>query len=391
MSEKIKVIHSSPVWLPQTQTWMYNQVKYLPDDIDTHIVCEQTENLDQFEVPNIHLLPQSSLIARFGASGIKGTKALSRIFWAYQMVHKIKPDIVHSHFGTVAWFNALFLQFTKTKHIVTFYGLDVNMVPKQYPKWLRRYHFLFKSADQFLCEGPHMIKQLIAMGCPKEKIKLQHLGIEVDKIAYCPRHWQVGEPLRVLVAASFREKKGIPYALEALAKLQHIVPLEITIIGDATPEPRCQNEKQRILSILEESGLRAKTKLLGYQPHPVLFEEAYKNHIFISPSVTAADGDTEGGAPVSLIEMMATGMPVISTTHCDIPEVVQYGVEDWLVAERDIDELVNKLKWLIENTKEWNIMLDKGRKHIEKNYDVEVQVQRLEEIYDKVLIQGVKA
>ncbi len=334
-------------------------------------------------MPNIHVLPPASFIARFGNSGLKGTKTLSGLFWLYQMIRKIRPDIVHSHFGTTAWFNSLLLRFTSVKHVVTFYGLDVNMIPKQQPKWIGRYHSLFKSADLFLCEGPHMIKQLIAMGCPKEKVKLQHLGIEVDKIAYHPRHWHNDEPLRILIAASFREKKGIPYALKALAELQQLVSLEITIIGDATPEPRSQSEKQKILTILEDSGLKEKTTLLGYQPYAVLFEEAYKNHIFISPSVTAADGDTEGGAPVSIIEMMATGMPVVSTTHCDIPEEVQYGIKDWLVPERNVTGLVNKLKWLIENANDWRTMLDIGRAHIEKEYDAKKQEQRLGEIYNK--------
>jgi len=75
--------------------------------------------------------------------------------------------------------------------------------------------------------------------------------------------------------------------------------------------------------------------MLGFQPHAILFEEAYKNHIFLSPSVTALDGDTEGGAPVTIIEMAATGMPIISTKHCDIPEVIKDGVTGFLANERD--------------------------------------------------------
>ncbi len=168
-------------------------------------------------------------------------------------------------------------------------------------------------------------------------------------------------------------------------KCKDTTPRGLHIIGDATPEPRSQNEKQKILKILEETGLREKTTLLGYQPYSVLFEQTYKNHIFISPSVTATDGDTEGGAPVSLIEMMATGMPVLSTTHCDIPEVVQCGIKDWLVPERDVDGLVEKLMWLINHTKEWGEMLDIGRKHVEKEYNARKQGKRLGDMYEEVI------
>ena len=380
----IKVIHSTPVWLPQTMTWLCNQVQYLPDDIESHIVCEKTENLDQFGVPNINSLPELSLLSRFGESGLKGAKPLSRMFWLWRMCRRIKPEIVHSHFGNVGWFDSFVVRLTGARHVVTFYGLDVNMVPKQDPRWLGRYKSIFESADLFLCEGPHMAKCIKKLGCPPDKVKVQHLGVEVDRILYRPRRWQHGVPLLVLIAATFREKKGIPYALEALAELQHIVSLDITIIGDSTPEPRSQNEKQKIHTILENSSLKAKTKLLGYQPYSIFLEEAYKNHIFISPSVTAADGDTEGGAPVSLIEMMATGMPVVSTIHCDIPDVVQYGMDDWLVAERDVDALVNKLRWLIRNPQKWHSMLDKGRRHVENQYDAKKQGVRLNRMYKGV-------
>ena len=129
-------------------------------------------------------------------------------------------------------------------------------------------------------------------------------------------------------------------------------------------------------------------KMLGFQPFSVLFDEAYKHHIFLSPSVTSSDGDTEGGAPVSLIEMMATGMPVVSTSHCDIPEVVQYGFDDWLVAERNVDGLVKRLRWLINHPNEWNDLLINGRKHVELEFSAIQQGKRLAEIYYELISHG---
>jgi colanic acid/amylovoran biosynthesis glycosyltransferase len=114
------------------------------------------------------------------------------------------------------------------------------------------------------------------------------------------------------------------------------VQLEITIIGDANDERRSQIEKERILAVIEAHHLQRKTRMLGYQPHAVLFEEAYKHHIFLSPSITSSDGDTEGGVPVTLIEMAATGMPIVSTEHCDIGEVLETEVSGLLAPERDV-------------------------------------------------------
>ena len=98
------------------------------------------------------------------------------------------------------------------------------------------------------------------------------------------------------------------------------------------------------MAMIEKYNLRSKVRLLGYQPFSVMLEEAYGHHIFLSPSVTASDGDTEGGAPVGIIEMTASGMPVISTTHCDIPEVIQNGVTGLLAEERDVEGLIDNVR-----------------------------------------------
>ena len=383
----IKVIQSANVWLPQTETWMHNQTKYLPEDVESHIVCGKIKNLDQFYLPNIHVIPAKSLLYRYACSRLKGAKQLARLLWLWMIYWKIKPDIVHSHFGDVGWLDSFVVRLTKTKHVVTFYGVDVNMFPKQDPRWIERYNSLFKSADLFLCEGPHMVQCLINMGCPKNKVKVQHLGVEVGKTPFKPRKWQPGEPLRVLIAASFREKKGIPYALEALGKLQKDVPLEITIIGDASPEVRSWKEKELILKVIEKHRMGHIVSMLGFQPYKMLFEEAYKHHIFLSPSVTSKDGDGEGGAPVTIIEMAASGMFVVSTKHCDIPGVIIDGKTGLLAEERDVDGLYERLIWLVLNPEKWRNMLESGRKHVELNFDSRKQGIKLAEIYLRTIFR----
>jgi colanic acid/amylovoran biosynthesis glycosyltransferase len=191
----------------------------------------------------------------------------------------------------------------------------------------------------------------------------------------------------VLIAASFQEKKGIPYALEALGKIQSEVPLKITIIGDSNSESKSQAEKENILAVIEKYHLHTKVRMMGYQPHEILLKEAYRNHIFLSPSITASDGDTEGGAPVSIIEMAATGMPVVSTLHCDIPEVIQNGTTGFLAEERDVEKLLSHLRWLVGHPSRWLEILKAGRAHVEAKYDVGKQGRGLAENY-KELVQS---
>lgn len=379
------VVHFVHRWLPQTETWLYNQVRFLPPRIENHIVCKGTANLDQFSVPNIHALDEAPFWRQVWDRQMTKLGLRRHLGFLVEKARHHQACILHSHFGNAGWTNLGAARQARLKHAVTFYGYDLSQLPKSDPRWLRRYLEMFAQVDRVLCEGPHMGRCLAALGCPEEKIRVHHLGVSTDEISFRPRTWNSSGPLRVLLAASFREKKGIPYALEALGQLQREMPLEITIIGDASKQPASQKEKEKILAVVERFNLRSRIRFLGFQPHAVLFAEAYQHHLFISPSVTGSEGDTEGGAPVSIIEMAATGMPVVSTTHCDIPSVIRHGVTGFLAAERDVDGLVAGLKWWTERPVAWATVLEAGRKHIEQEYDAARQGGRLAAIYEELL------
>jgi colanic acid/amylovoran biosynthesis glycosyltransferase len=383
---KIKVLHNTPVWLPQTHTWMYNQVKYSHSDrIDNHIVCEQTENLDQFHIDNIHCLPEAPKALNYLYNSIKTLRLRRYRRHVVSISNKMRAQIMHSHFGDVGWANIAAAEKANLKHVTTFYGYDVNLLPQQDARWRTRYQKLFENVEVVLCEGPHMASCIVNMGCPEKKIKVQHLGIEMQKIPFQPRSWRPGEILRVLITASFREKKGIPDAIKALGRLQENIPLEITIIGDAGPARHFQLEKKRINEEIEQQKLQSKVRLLGYQPHNVLLREAYKHHIFLSPSVTASDGDTEGGVPVTIIEMAASGMIVVSTNHCDIPAVIHHNDTGLLAEEHDVNGLVKNLNWLVDNPDRWIDFQLSAREHIKREYDARIQGKKLADIYSEII------
>jgi colanic acid/amylovoran biosynthesis glycosyltransferase len=377
-NRNVSVINAFPTWLPQTQTWMHSQVAELQRlGVDVHVVCERTENLDQFGVANIHCLADESEWRQVLDKGIRKLRLRRHLAHLIKVGRQTGAQIVHSHFGNVGWVNLGAIRKLGAKHVVTFYGLDVNKLPQQTPIWRKRYQQLFRETDLFLCEGSHMARCLVELGCPDHKVQVQHLGVDVDSLEFRPRQWQADEPLKVLIAASFREKKGIPYALGALGLLSKKVPIELTLIGDAGSELESQHEKRRILDALKHSGLKTRTRLLGYQPHKAMLKEAYDHHIFLQPSVTAADGDTEGGAPVSIIEMLATGMLVVSTTHCDIPEVIGPDLQHLLAPERDVESLVACMVSLVQKPSYWDGWVLAGRHHVEVEYNKVKQAECL--------------
>ena len=378
----LKVVHYVPTWLPQTQTWLYHQVRFLPASIESHIVCRSERHLDQFRVPHIHCLKRDSLL-RYLAYKSRYLLGLRNEFPYFdERLRAIGPAVVHSHFGNNGWTVQGAVRRRGLPHCVTFYGQDVSRLPRSRPKWRDRYRQLFNDpATRILCEGRAMAEALVQLECPPEKIAIHHLGVEVGKIRYQPRQWHPGEPLRVLIAASFREKKGIPYAIAALGRLRREVQVELTLIGDAEPTAASHREKQRILAAIESAGLHDSTRLLGYQPYLVFQDELYRNHLFMATSVTAADGDTEGGAPVALVDVMASGMPIVSSRHCDIPEIVQHGVTGWLAEERDVDAILTCLRRWLDTPARWEPLLEAGRRHMEREYDAVRQGERLAALY----------
>ena len=379
------VVHWVQRWLPQTETWLYNQVRHLPPSVESHIVCESTSNLDQFAMPRLHSFEGEFPLRQWWDRQLRKLRLRRHFGFLVREILRHRAQILHSHFGNMGWQNLAAARQARLKHVVTFYGYDVGQLPKEDPRWQRRYTELFAQADRVLCEGPHMARCIAALGCPEDKLRVQHLGVSASEISFQPREWDGREPFRVLIAASFREKKGIPYALEALGQLQREVPIEVTIIGDASKLASSQIEKQRILAVIEKHGLLPKVRLLGYRPYSEFFEEAYRHHLFLSPSVTAADGDTEGGAPLGIIEMAATGIPILSTTHCDIPSVIRHGVTGYLAPERDVDGLVEGLRWWLQRARQWRSVLDAGRRHIEQEYDARPLGGRLAAIYGELV------
>ncbi|GAG99477.1 unnamed protein product, partial [marine sediment metagenome] len=125
---------------------------------------------------------------------------------------------------------------------------DISILPNQNSKWKKRYAKLFRQGNCFLVEGYNMKKSLIKLGCPEEKIIIQHIGVDLEKIKFTPRNVKNNGLVKLLIASSFREKKGIPYAIEAFGRVKESHPelnLELTIIGDSDGGSEGEKEKKK--------------------------------------------------------------------------------------------------------------------------------------------------
>lgn len=381
-------LQSTTRWLPQTATWLDTQLRHLPETVSAPVVCESRANLDQFPHAPLFCAEDEPAWRRRLEPLARRLRWRRNASVVERAARACDARLLHSHFGDVGWRDAPSARRLGLPQVVTFYGWEIGHLPRMDRRWLERYPAYLADAALVLCEGPHMAACVRELGAPAGRVQVHHLGIELERFAFAPREWHPGRPLRVLLAASFTEKKGLPYALKALAALQDEVELEITIIGDADADPRNQTEKARILQVIQETGLGDRVDLRGYQPHSALRAAAYASHVYLAPSVTAGGGDTEGGAPVAILELAASGMPVITTAHCDIPEVLGEGD---LAPERDVEALVAQLRGWLREPESWKARLGRRRRHIEAEYDARRQGRRLAALYGRVLGDGPEA
>lgn len=380
----MRVLHRLPVWLPQTQTWLDRQIRALPSGIRQRIIADTTENRTQFAVEDLWVFEQAGRSRRLWDKMLKRLGLRTEFGFVETIARRFDPDVVHSHFGHVGWAMGRMPQRLGATHVVSFYGFDVNMLPQRDQRWRARYRELFARVDQVLCEGPHMAACLQQLGCSPERCRTHALGVDMSAIAFRPRRLSGGEPLRVLMAASFREKKGFPDGLAALARVRRHYPVALTLIGDAGGDAASQAEKARILEALTQTGLAPHTRMLGFQPPEVLWREAYAHHLFLAPSRTAADGDTEGGAPIVLLEMVASGMPAVATLHCDIPHVLPKSWHTRLAPEGNPDALAMAIEdWIAQSS--WDDWLLQGRAHLARGFDAAQQGQALAKVYADLL------
>ena len=283
-------------------------------------------------------------------------------------------DVVHAHFGPMGM-RALPLKHLGVLNaplVVTFYGHDVTRYPKRHGGDC--YAELFDQADRILALSRHMADRLLALGSPAEKTLVHHLGIDVERFAFQERHLLAGESPRLISVARLVEKKGLEYAIRAVAQVKDRHPqVRYRIVGDGPLRPTLE-------ALIRELGVETQVELAGAMTQRGVVEQMQQAHVFVLPSVAAADGDEEG-TPTSIAEASASGLPVLSTVHSGIPEMVREGASGFLVPERDVAALAGRLDELLSHPERWPAMSRAGRAWAEQEFDTQKLNDRLLEIY----------
>lgn len=360
------------------------------DDIPVHSVIEQYGLIDRTKyssAPEGKVSELSTILRTLPELTISSRVPISTLFWSLQPQNHISHqlinlktfkdddpfDIYHAHFGKDGLNHLGVAKATEKPFIVSFYGYDASRVLKNNPDI---YDELFPEVDACTVLSEDMRDDLIAAGCPAEKTHIVPLPIDTSKFTFKRRERDENEQINLLTIARFVEKKGLRYAIDAVAELKNDYDIKYRIAGDG-------DRRSQIESRIEENGLEDTVELLGWQDQDEIAELINKSHIFVLPSVTASDGDKEG-TPTVLLEAQSAGLPVVSTYHAGIPEIVQDGESGILVPEKNVDEIVNSLRYLLSNPNKWATMGSNGRAYIEQTHSIPSVANQLDELYNSL-------
>jgi len=306
----------------------------------------------------------------------KTALSLKLLYFIIPFIGK-KFDIIHCHFGPNGIIGACLKEIEiPGKYITSFHGYDVNCFPSIKGKSV--YNNLFLVDDLFTTNTEFTKQQVVNLGCNEEKIKILPMGIKIEKFKFSLKIPRYGEKIKILTIGRLVEKKGHKYFIRAFERLlKKYKKIEYIIAGDGP----LKNELKKLVINL---GINNYVKFTGWCSEEEIINLYRTSHIFVLPSITSSNHDREGQALV-LQEAQAMGLPVISTYHNGIPEGILNNKSGFLVPEKDVNALINRTRYLLENPEIWKKMGSSGRKFVEKKYDTKILSKQLEEIYMKVV------
>jgi len=250
--------------------------------------------------------------------------------------------------------------------IVHFHGFDVHS-RSMLDRYGARYGELFDQAAALVVVSRTMEAALLGLGAPDEKTHRIPCGVDLDRFA-------LGAPDRApptfLAVGRFVEKKAPQLTIAAFAAVRRRHPdARLRMIGDGKLLEACTD-------LAAGLGVAAAVDFLGTVPHDVVADEMSRARAFVQHSVVASDGNSEG-LPCAILEASASGLPVVSTRHAGIPEIVVEEESGFLVDERDVQAMARQMERLVVDPLLAAKLGRAGRQRIEERFSIKSSIAHL--------------
>ena len=303
-----------------------------------------------------------------------GAPVMKRALAAALEVERLGLTHLHAHFATIAARTALAIhlllgtRFSITAHAKDIYREGVSA--REFSTFVDRSSFLVTVCD---ANRDYILETLAkASEVPSRAEKVIRIYNGVDLSLFEPATVPTREP-RLLAVGRLVRKKGFHVLIDACAKLvEKGVEFKCDIIGDG-------EERERLSAQIAERALTGRVRLLGAMPQDQVVPEYRRSILSLLPCVTDRDGNRDA-LPTSLLESFASGVPVISSPVGGVSEIVDHGVNGWLVPEDDASALADAIARSIADPRELDRMGVAARRKAESMFDLRSNVARLREL-----------
>ena len=356
---------------------IYRQITALRR-IEPIVVAQKRENAEKFPFDRIEVVgkPAIHFLRRFWFRQVQNKPwQLSKreVRALTEILGRENAQLLHIFFGHIAVHLLPLIGGWPKPSVVSFHGADV-LVDMEKPAYRKATEQMLDVATRVFVRSASLKRAVIELGCDEKKIDIVRTGIPMAEFPFRERSFPENDEWRFLQASRLVQKKGLATTLHAFTDfLQHYPRATLTFAGEGP-----------MLGELKELTRRLKidnrVALPGFLSPGKLREVYYASHIFLHPSETGSDGNQEG-IPNSMLEAMATGLPVFATDHGGIPEAIENGMSGILVPERDHEALS---RTLIESAKDRHLLARlarNGANVVAEKFDQQNQIRRLEKIY----------
>ncbi len=370
-------------FLSPSMTFIYRQIISLSNKYKIIPLTRMRRNEELFPYAPIHEYPlnySERIINKINRIRGRSYAKLSKdadIFFENKIKEE-KIELIHAHFGTSAVEIMDLVNRLNVPLVTTLHGFDASYMLKNrgYVKQLNK---LFECSE-IITVSEKMKCDIIKMGCNPNKIEAIHLGIPVSKFKYIQKKSinekvRDGEVVNFLQISNFVEKKGHIYTIRAFWRLlEKKSNIKLTLVGSGPEKRRCQE-------LVNQLNIEEYVDFVEHVNEVEVARMMSEADCFLHHSITSRSGDTEG-IPTVMMEAMSSGLPVVSTIHAGIPELIIDNKTGYLTEEKDVDQYVNKLIKILSDD---GSLGKNGRKIVENLFNSQVQDDKLAKFYEKCI------
>jgi len=346
------------------------------------VIAQKREQTERFPFEPVQIVPKppAHFLRRFWFRQLRDMPwqiSNAELSDLLRVLSRIDARVLHIYFGQIAVHLLPLIRTWKNPSIVSFHGADVT-VDMNKPAYRDATRQMLDAVKLVLVRSKSLQHAVADLGCDPKTIEVQHTGIPLEIFPFRERSIPQNGEWRFVQAGRLIEKKGLPVSLRAFSVFLREYPnATLTIAGEGPLLGKLQK-------LVRELNIQGRVSFTDFISQKQLLEIYYRSHIFLHPSQVGHDGNQEG-IPNSMLEAMASGLPVFATEHGGIPEAVENGVSGVLVPEHDHEALAQALLKAAQDPGFLSRIARAGAEVVREKFDLEKQAHRLEDNYLRMI------